>query len=197
MHVAPCFNGLFDVNVKVKFFLIALPNSDACQTIRFFSFFTTCQWYVCFAKCFVVETHLSYWRAPWGSSVIYFPLLSILSEKFCKVFLLVSNIHPLRRNLVTLAFRLTYTLLRDFVKCFASLVTYIRWGRILLLEPFRLTYTLLRDFVKCFASSVTYIRQGGILLLKPFRLTYTLLRDFVKCFAPSVTYIRRGGILLL
>ena len=41
MHVAPFFNGLFDVNVMVKLFsFIVLPNAGACQMIRFFSFFT-------------------------------------------------------------------------------------------------------------------------------------------------------------
>ena len=42
MHVAQCFNGLFDVNVMVKLFflVIALPNACACQMIRLFSFFT-------------------------------------------------------------------------------------------------------------------------------------------------------------
>ena len=41
MHVAPCFNGLFVVNVMVKLFsFIVLPNAGACQMIRFFSLFT-------------------------------------------------------------------------------------------------------------------------------------------------------------
>ena len=39
MHVAQCFNGLFDVNVMVKLFslVIALPNACACQMVRLFS----------------------------------------------------------------------------------------------------------------------------------------------------------------
>ena len=80
------------------------------------------QWCACFAKRFVVETYLSYWRALLGSSVTYFSLLSILSKKFCKVFTLVSNIHPSRRNLVTLAFLFDLRPVKGFcqVFCFVS-----------------------------------------------------------------------------
>ena len=52
----------------------------------------------------------------------------------------ISNVHPSRRNLVTyLAIFyvfLTYTHLRDFAKCMALSVTYIRQGGILLLSHF-------------------------------------------------------------
>ena len=60
---------------------------------------------------------------------------------FCQVYGFVSNVHPSRWNLVTQSTTfffvfLTYTHLRDFAKCMASSVTYIRQGGILLLNYF-------------------------------------------------------------
>ena len=69
---------------------------------------------------------------------------------FCKVHVFVGNVHPSRQNLVSSPFSLlTYTYLKDFVKCMASSVTYIRQDGILLLSHFfvLLTYTYLKDFV--------------------------------------------------
>ena len=45
---------------------------------------------------------------------------------------------------------MTYTHLWDLVISLASLVTYIRLGKILLLNPFFMTYTHLRDLVISF-----------------------------------------------
>ena len=58
---------------------------------------------------------------------------------FCQVYGFVNNVHPSMWNLVTqpfFFFSLTYTHLRDFAKCMASSVTYIRQGGILLLNYF-------------------------------------------------------------
>ena len=102
--------------------------------------------------------------------------------------MVVGNLHPSKRNLVSLLAIIIW-----------SSVTYIRQGGILLLSGL---YPL------C-GSSVTYIRQGGILLLcglYPFcgsSVTYIrqggilLLCGLYPFCGSSVTYIRQGGILLL
>ena len=89
---------------------------------------------------FVNNVHPSMWNLVTQPFFFFFPDLHPF-KGFCQVYGFVSNVHPSRWNLVTQSTTfffvfLTYTHLRDFAKCMASSVTYIRQGEILLLNYF-------------------------------------------------------------
>ena len=75
----------------------------------------------------------------------FFFFFNALFKGFCQVFAFVSNVHPLRRNLVIWPSYLTYTLFEGFCQVFAfvSNINLVTW-------PSYLTYTLFEGFCQVF-----------------------------------------------